>query len=339
MNNSRLNILYKLLVCELLFLIILRLLQVSIIHDGQDLIYYVNLNFHYIIACISWINFRQSKVNKTLVLILSIWYTPYVVLVLFYIFTNNIFSTLTVYIIYHVTYIYIVVFQLFITFYLFFLSLSPARGKNKIVLWSVSFTLIISLIIYGPIFLYSEFLDGLEPLFTHSYYINLINFSLLAVFWHQYTRTKLLFSEYLSNIISVYTVIIGIEILHTFSMPNNAIFFLFVQYFNFVLYLILSVLWIVRIIYLIHPESQKNEKYIENYYMLQGFVEKPRKGMLISFYSSMNRSLVFTGIIVMVFLGIYLFTFDNFQIFIKMNILILILALLISAVLSYYYLA
>ena len=44
MNKSRLNILYKLLVCELLFLIILRLLQVSIIHDGQDLIYYINLN-------------------------------------------------------------------------------------------------------------------------------------------------------------------------------------------------------------------------------------------------------------------------------------------------------
>ncbi len=334
MNYSKLNINYKLIICELLFLIVLRFLLISIPHESQDIIYYINLNFHYLFACLSWINYRQSKVNKTLVLILSIWYTPYVIIVLFYIFTSNIFSLTTVYIIYHIAYIYIVVYQLFITFYLFFLSLSPARGNKNHLIWSISCTMVISTIIYAPIFISGEFVNELRPLFNHSYYINLLNFSLLAVFWHQYTRTKLLFSEYLSSIVSVYTVIIGIEILHTFSIPDNLIFVLFVQYFNFVLYLILSVLWIIRIKYLNRPESQENENYIENYYMLQGFVEKPRKGILISFYSSMNKSAVVTGIVVMIFLGVYLFSFDSFQIFVKMNILVLILSVLISAVLA-----
>jgi cell division protein FtsW (lipid II flippase) len=100
------------------------------------------------------------------------------------------------------------------------------------------------------------------------------------------------------------------------------------------LYIILIVLWIVRLNYLQKPESKDNEDYIENYYMLQGFVNKPRKGLLVMFYSTMNRTAIIITIMVMIFLGIYLFSYDKFDIFIKLNILILLLAIFISAILA-----
>jgi hypothetical protein len=164
--------------------------------------------------------------------------------------------------------------------------------------------------------------------------MHIINFSLLVVFWHQYTQTKLIFSEYLSNILSVYTVLVGLEILHSFSIQNNLLFTYLAQYFNVLLYLIISILWLIRLNYLNQPESIDNEEYIENYYMLHGFIEKPRKGLLITFYSSLNKSVVIITLVLMILLGVYLFSYDNFQIFIKLNILILILATIISAILA-----
>ena len=65
-----------------------------------------------------------------------------------------------------------------------------------------------------------------------------------------------------------------------------------------------------------------------------GFIEKPRKGLLITFYSSLNKSAVIFTLVSMILLGVYLFSYDNFQIFIKLNILILVLAAIISAILA-----
>lgn len=334
MNKDILKILLKVIVYEISFLLILRLLLITIPHEEQDLIYYINLNFHYLIACLTWLNYRRSQINKPIILILGIWYTPYIALILFYILTNTIFSGLLVWINYHITYIYIVVYQLFITLYLFLLSLNPYKSNKTILVWSIITTSIISIINYAPIFISGEFQLTLDPLFKHSYYINLINFALLVIFWHQFTQTKFIFSEYISNILSVYTVLIGLEILHQFSIQNDLIFAEFAQYFNFLLYLILTIIWIQRLNYLIKPESKENENYIKNYYMLQGFIEKPRKGILVTFYSNLNKKVIVAAFFIMISLGIYLFSFGKFQIFIKLNILILILAAIISIILA-----
>jgi hypothetical protein len=154
------------------------------------------------------------------------------------------------------------------------------------------------------------------------------------VFWHQYTQSKLIFTEYLSSILSVHTILIGLEILHAFSFQNDFIFAYFAQYFNAILYTIWTILLIARLNYLNKPESKENENYIENYYMLHGFIEKPRKGLLVTFYSGINKTAIIISILVMVFLGAYLFTYDRFEIFIKLNFLLLILAAIISGILA-----
>jgi hypothetical protein len=179
-----------------------------------------------------------------------------------------------------------------------------------------------------------EFKDDLQMVFKQSYYMYIINFALLVVFWHQYTQTKLIFSEYISSVISIYTVLVGLAILHSFSYENDLLFEYLSQYFNAILYSIMTILLVIRLNYLNKPESQENENYIANYYLMQGFIEKPRKGILISFYSSLDRVVVFITILVLILLGIYLFSYDRFEVFIKLNILLLLLAIIISTILA-----
>ena len=335
MKDNLFKIILRIIAYDIIFLVLLRLAVIFIPHVEQPIIYYINLNFHFIIASLAWMNYRQSKVNREIVLIFCIYYSAYLSIVLLYIFTYTIFSELHYYILYNIAYIYSLTYQLFITFYVFFLSLSPYKEKRNYINLSIPTTLIISAVLYTPIFITGDYISiGYPAVFQRSYYLSLINFSLLVVFWHQYTQSKLIFSEYLSSILSVYTVSIGLAILHAFSLENSIIFEYFAQYFESILFLIFTILWILRLNYLNEPESEENENYIQNYYMLHGFIEKPRKGLLVTFYSGINKTALIIGILVLIFLGVYLFFYNKFEVFIRLNILILIIALIISAILA-----
>lgn len=334
MSSNNLKIIIKIIAYDLVFLVLLRLALITIPHEEQDLIYYVNLNLQFIIACAAWMNLGKSNVNKPLVILLAIWYTPNIFYIPLYIFSGTLFSENAAWINYHIAYIYITSYQLLVTFYIFILSLYPYKTNKVYLRWSVLLTIIIAGTIYAPIFISGNYLYGLEHLFQKSYYLHLLNFSLLVVFWHQYTQTKLIFSEYLSSILSVYTVMVGLDILHSFSFENDLLFLYFAQYFNLILYLIIAILWVIRLNYLSTTASKENEDYIQNYYLLQGFVDKPRKGLLVNFYSGLNKTMVITAVLIICFLGVYLFSYDKFEIFIKLNILLLILAIIISAILA-----
>ena len=334
MKDNLLKIILKILAFDILFLILLRLALVLIPHTENRPIFYVNINFSFLIACLAWMNLKKSTINRSILIILGIWKTSEVLHEVFYILTTSLFSVNMVYINYHMYYISLTSFQLFLTLYIFFLSIYPYKTNKNYLLWSIILTILITTINYLPIFISGECLNGFDDLFKRSYYMHIINFCLLVVFWHQYTQSKLIFSEYLSSILSVHTVLIGLEILHAFSYQNDFLFAYFAQYFNAILYTIFTILLIIRLNYLNKPESKENENYIENYYMLHGFIDKPRKGILITFYSGINKTALIILIVVMVFLGVYLFSYDRFEIFIKLNILILILAVIVSGILA-----
>jgi len=83
-----------------------------------------------------------------------------------------------------------------------------------------------------------------------------------------------------------------------------------------------------------NPESKKNEEYIENYYILQGIVTKPRVGLLVEFYSNIKKQYIIIFIIIMFPLGAFLFFFDRFEVFVRLNILLLIIGIVISIILA-----
>ena len=75
----------------------------------------------------------------------------------------------------------------------------------------------------------------------------------------------------------------------------------------FLLYIIIAALFLLRLVYLNNPESKMNERYIENYDMLKGLINKPRKGLIIEFYSNINRTTLFVILAILTILGVYLF--------------------------------
>ena len=107
MKDNLIKIILRVIAYDVIFLILLRLAVITIPHESQETIYYINLNFHFILVCLAWMNYRRSKVNKPIILIFSILYIPYILIVLFYIFTSSIFSVLFVWVNYHIAYLYL----------------------------------------------------------------------------------------------------------------------------------------------------------------------------------------------------------------------------------------
>jgi hypothetical protein len=235
---------------------------------------------------------------------------------------------------YHILDIFSISYRLFFTIFIFYWSLKPNQDEKKITIFALLSALLICGINYAPIFITGEYLQGYIPLFSRDYNIQILNFALLIIFWHQYTQTKVILSEYLSSILSVYTVISGLDIFHSFSYQNDLIFHYFSQFFMILLYILIAALLLLRLTYLLNPESKANEKYIANYQLLKGVVNKPRKSFIIEFYSTLNRKtiLIFFGIFI--FLGTYLLFFNKFIIFIKLNVLFLIISVIVSITLA-----
>ena len=115
MKNHLLNIILKVIAYQLIFLVVLRLALIIIPHQENRLIYYINIDLNFLIACITWLNIKQSRVNRPLIIILGIWKTTEVILPIFYIFTTSIFSPTVIWINYHFYYITTTAYQLFIT--------------------------------------------------------------------------------------------------------------------------------------------------------------------------------------------------------------------------------
>jgi hypothetical protein len=188
--------------------------------------------------------------------------------------------------------------------------------------------------IYYPIISAVNIEKELVLVYKYNYIVDIINLSLLVVFWHQYTQNKIIFSEYISNILTIYTVMVALEVLYGFSVRNDAVLHNYGQYFNAILNILMIILWSTRLYYLQKPESKRNEHYIENYVMLQGFVDKPRNGFLFELYSKINRSVILIITTFLLMFSVYIIYFREFRNFIKLNLLLLIISLIISTILA-----
>ncbi len=333
LNNSLIKVFIFIISSEILFILILKITMIFVPHEDQEFIYLANINIFFLITLLCWLNLKYSFVNRSILIIIGIWstiMTPYTIL---FLLSSN-FSIYFNYLNYHIIDIFSITYRFFFTIYIFYWSIKPNKNKKKITFYAILSALIISSINYVPIFVTHEYLESYIPLFTRDYNLQILNFALLIIFWHQYTQTKVILSEYLSSILSVYTIIIGLEIFHSFSYQNDLIFHHFSQFFMILLYILVAALLLLRLIYLLSPESKVNEKYIENYELLKGVVNKPRKSFFIEFYSNLNRRTILIFTAIFIFLGAYLLFFNKFIIFIKLNVLFLIIAVIVSITLA-----
>ena len=333
MRKEVFKILGEIIFFEFIYVLTLFLLLYFIPHQSYETIYLLNINLHFLISFLIWRTINLSSVNRDILIILGIWFTISTIYSIFFIFSDPNFSEDFNFINYHIISVFTSTYQLFFTLYIFIISVFPQIKKRLVLTNALTLSIMISIINFTPIFISGQYIHSYEPLFSRSYVVHILNFCLLIIFWHQYTQSKLIFSEYLSSIISAYTILIGLQIFHMFSAENDLIFYYFAQYFNSILYIIIIFSLISRWIYLLNPSSKDNERYIENYYFLKGFINKPRRSYLIEFYSNFKKSHIIISLAVILFLGIYLFFFNKFEIFIRLNLLILILAAVITMIL------
>ena len=266
LNKPIYDTIVDVLVYEVIFIVIFRLLLVFIPHREHEFIYYLNINLFYISSCFIFISISLSHVNRIILYLFGIWMSFSCLYSMFFIFTNP--TTNEIWILfsinYHILSIVSTSLQFLISFFIFLYSIFPHKSKQYLLLRSIIAMILTSIFIYTPYMLNIDLYD-FERLFGHNYYIHILNFSLLLVFWSQYTQNKVIFSEYLSNILTIFTILIGTEIFQFFSIKNELAFHYIAQYFHGILFSIIFILLFFRLVYLRNPNSKKNEEYIENY--------------------------------------------------------------------------
>jgi hypothetical protein len=164
-----------------------------------------------------------------------------------------------------------------------------------------------------------------------------INFVVLLFFWFEFAKQKHNLSEYIANILAIYTVIIGLELVHIYMIQNDMLIHNIGQYFTAILNLLMLITWIIRLHYLQSPQAKENEYYIKNYKVLYGLVEKPRVGVFEQIYHKLNKKIIWGILIAIGMIGSVLFLFNQFNLFVSGNIFLFLIALIISVFFAIFY--
>jgi len=333
MNKPIVKIAIQFIFFELLFLFLLVTGFSFLSHREIDFIYYVNINFYFLIACFALLNLKYSKLNRFLILLFIFSSAVLATLTTYSFFAwPNIETTIDYDYYYFIIYLYIVVntLYLFISIYLFIYILKPFKKIRYHLLLAGSITSIVSFTIYYILYSYFDVIDHFTFLLNSTNnFIYWVNFVILLLFWYEFAKQKHNLSEYMANIIAIYTTIIGLELVHIFLIENDLIIHNLGQYFTAVLNLLMLSIWLIRLHYLQSPQAKENEYYIKNYKILYGLVEKPRVGVFEQVYHKLNKRIVLGSLILIGIIGSAMFLLNQFSLFISRNILLLLFALII----------
>lgn len=337
MNNNYVKILLQLVVFELAYIFMVRLGMQYFQFQNYGLIYLINTNLNFMLMVYAYLNFRSSRLNKNILIQIFVFYLYLTVVSNLALYITPELMGKYMYLHYNLMVILNALISLYLSVYIFF-SILNTSISSKWVYWT---TLLVCLIIssgfLGELIVTNQVSGYIANLPFKLLYMYVINFGFIVVFWFEYYRQKTLFTEYLSNILVIYSITIAIEIFHIFSAENNLILHLLGQYFNALLNGLMLLIFLARLNYLQSPESFENEKYLENYQKLHGLVEKPRLGFFAEMFYSTGRKTILFILLFVLLTGISLFTFNKFEIFIKYNIMLLILALVITTIFAMVY--
>jgi len=337
------KIIVQIIFFELLFIFLVKTGLTFLQHRQVDLVYYAHVNLYFLIACFSFLNYLHSKLNRAMILVFFISAAMFPILTLYNYFAWPYFQSLTVeYFSFNLTSMGVNTAQLFISIYLLVYIFQPRKGYLFHMLTSLFTSLLIAVVIY-----YAYFSDGLiynhpdtiSPIYNNRIFF--VNFSILLLFWYEYSKQKHNLSEYLINIIVLFTIIIGMEILHIFNIKSDVDVFgnfhNIGQYFTAILNFLILIVWILRLSYLHSPYSKENEHFIKNYNVLYGFMEKPRTGYVEGIYQRVNPRFIWLFVLLSCIICVLLVVFNHLNLFVKKNVLLLTISLVISAGLAILY--
>ena len=239
-------------------------------------------------------------------------------------------------------------FLLFTSTYLFFYSIFPQKNKEKSrLLFTCIISIGFSLLTYfdvkfivdyskiGDLDLYYKTIDAL---FLSSYNIYLINLSLLIFVWFIYRQGHYLLSEHLPSIVAMHTLLVLNEVYQLYNFKNLIDNFISSIVFNLIINLGFIILWLIRLKYISKKQNIKNEKYVLNYDLLKGYVDKPYKGLWKTFLTKIGKQNIFVGSFILLFLILLPIIFlAEIDIFNRLNIILLFLFGFIMIIYAIFY--
>ncbi len=164
---------------------------------------------------------------------------------------------------------------------------------------------------------------------VRNYTIVVISLIALLIFWYRYYQKYIVVSEYLNLIIFIFTLSNIIEALHFLAFQHEFQIFIYGQVFSLGLNILMVNLWYFRLAYLNSDISIENERYLQNFQYLNGFVSKPKKSILakvVPFFSVHYFTATLAGILVIIS-GLYLINKITFYLLLNTGFILLAVAL------------
>jgi len=158
----------------------------------------------------------------------------------------------------------------------------------------------------------------------------IISILLLGVFWYRYYFNKVIFSEYLSSILFIFTLINILEPIHIIAERWNVDNYFKGQMVSLVLNACMLILWYARWVYLNSESSIENERYLMNYHYLSGLVSKPHKGFLSNIAAKSTANVILISFLGIIAVSIFLFVLKKLTIFLFLNSLFITLVVLLA---------
>jgi len=334
MNKPIIKVAIQFVFFELLFLFLLNAGLTFFNHREIEFIYYAHINLYFLIACFAFLNLNHSKLNRFLIILFITSSALLTTSTLFSFFAWPNYQSDTGYDFYYFLIIINIVVNtlfLFISTYLFVYILKPFKKLGYHLLAGSSITLVVSFFIYYTFYMFFDVIDYFVFFLNSTANIIFwVNFVILLLFWYEFAKQKHNLSEYMANIIAIYTTIIGLELVHIYLTENDILIHNLGQYFTAILNFLMLTTWIIRLHYLQSPQAKENEYYIKNYKVLYGLVEKPRVGVFEQTYHKLNKRSILAMLIIIGVLGSTMFLFNQFNMFISGNIFLLLLAFILS---------
>jgi len=259
---------------------------------------YFNYSAYFFIANIAAASLKYTLANRILVYLFVIQF--------FYLSIHDLLLYINV--IYNIQHIVNYSFLLLITLYLFFYSIAPNTKKQyRPLVSAVILTVIVIGLVYSNVEIFTDYTeisyDDRNRIFNNlnlnTYYVNLICLSFMLFVWFTYNQGHYLLSEYLPAILSIFTLMIVNEVYQLYNYSHLINNYIDGQYFNGIINIGFIVVWLIRLNYLSDPASIKRERFVLNYDLLKGYVEKPHNELWDTILVKLGKQKLFFGSVIL----------------------------------------
>ncbi len=305
--------------------------------NSKSPIPYLNFIFYFSSFLLIHESLGKTRFNKILVFLFYFFYGFLSIVISLSILTKSI-EQLN-WLIYLYLEIILSLFIIIISIYLVLYSIRNSQLSDRLILY---LSIILGIILTGINYykqLYNPFIlstsDGWNNWVQRNNIVIVLSILFLIFFWYCYYQKRFVVSEYLNSIIFLFTFTNMIEALNFIAFQWNVQIWFKVQFFIFIINILMIILWYMRLVYLNSDIALENERYLMNFQFLNGFVSKPKKSGLSYILSTLpiNSSVII--VLALSIVLVVLFTIKKISFYLLLNTIFILLIVMTAFYFSF----